>query len=103
MATAAQEIALMKQRMDSFEDKIDALDGKIDALTKSLLDPDDGFVARVNKNTSFRKSHNENMPMYNGVIEEFKELQRWKSSVTKALWGLYAAGIGYVLKLIFWE
>jgi len=101
MATAAQEIALMKQRMESFEDKIDALDGKIDALTKSLLDPDDGFVARVNKNTSFRRSYNENMPMYNGIIEEFKELQRWKSVVSKALWTIYAVVVAAIAKLFF--
>ena len=103
MATAAQEIALMKHRMDSLEKKIDTLDGKLDLLTVQLLNPDDGFVARVNKNTTFRKSHNENMPIYNGIIEEFKELQRWKSSVTTALWGLYTAGVGYILKLIFWQ
>ena len=103
MATAAQEIALMKQRINSLEEKIDTLDGKLDLLTVQLLNPDDGFVARVNKNTTFRRSHNENMPMYNAIIEDFKELKRWKSGVTKALWGLYAAGIGYILKLIFWE
>ena len=95
MATAAQEIALMKQRISSMEDKLDSLDDKLDALTKQLLDPDNGFVVRVNKNTVFRESHNE-------IIEEFKELQRWKSTVSKALWGLYAAIIGYIVKLIFW-
>ena len=48
MATAAQEIALMKQRINSLEEKIDTLDGKLDLLTVQLLNPDDGFVARVN-------------------------------------------------------
>ena len=54
MATAAQEIALMKQRMDSMEEKLDKMDDKLDMLTKNLLDPDNGVVARVNKNTSAR-------------------------------------------------
>jgi hypothetical protein len=31
-----------------------------------------------------------------------RELQRWKFTVTRALWGLYAGVVGYVLKLIFW-
>ena len=53
-ATAAQEIALMKQRMDSMEEKLDKMDEKLDMLTKNLLNPDDGVVARVNKNTSAR-------------------------------------------------
>tara|TARA_R100001460_G_scaffold36405_4_gene69876 strand:- start:6634 stop:6885 length:252 start_codon:yes stop_codon:yes gene_type:complete len=53
-ATAAQEIALMKQRMDSMEEKLDKMDDKLDMLTKNLLDPDNGVVSRVNKNTSAR-------------------------------------------------
>lgn len=53
-STAAQEIALMKQRMDSMEDKLDKMDNKLDMLTKNLLDPDNGVVSRVNKNTSAR-------------------------------------------------
>ncbi len=55
MATAAQEIALMKQRMDSVEKKIDNMDEKLDVLTKKLLDPDFGVVSRVNQNTAARK------------------------------------------------
>tara|TARA_R110000824_G_scaffold289302_3_gene477844 strand:+ start:2679 stop:2987 length:309 start_codon:yes stop_codon:yes gene_type:complete len=102
MATAAQEIVLMKHRIKSMEDKLDSLDKKLDTLAKKLLDPDDGFVVRVNRNTEFRESHDKSMPMYDGIIEDFKELQRWKSTVSKALWGLYAAIIGYIVKLIFW-
>ncbi len=55
MASTAQEIALMKQRMDSMEDKIDGMDEKLDNLTKKLLDPDFGVVSRVNQNTQARK------------------------------------------------
>ena len=54
--TTAQEIALMKQRMDSMESKLDKMDKKLDDLTKILLDPDNGVVSRVNKNTSARLS-----------------------------------------------
>jgi len=42
------------------------------------------------------------MPGYNKIIRQFRELQQWKGAVTKALWGLYAAVIGYIVKLIFW-
>ena len=55
MASTAQEIALMKQRMDSMENKIDGMDEKLDNLTKKLLDPDFGVVSRVNQNTQARK------------------------------------------------
>jgi predicted nucleic acid-binding Zn-ribbon protein len=98
MATTAQEIALMKHRIKSMEDKLDSLDDKLDTLAKKLLDPDNGFVVRVNRNTEFRELYDRSML---NVIDEFKELQRWKRTVSKALWGLYAAIIGCIIKLIF--
>lgn len=44
-----------------------------------LLDPDDGTIARVNQNTSFRKS------------------------TQKTLWSLWVAILGIIGKLIFWN
>jgi len=55
MASTAQEIALMKQKMESMEDKLEGMDDKLDNLTKKLLDPDFGVVSRVNQNTQARK------------------------------------------------
>jgi len=101
MATTAQEIALMKQRMKSMEEKLDNLDKKLDMLTKQLLNPEDGFVVRVNKNTERLDRRDIELPMWLGNLEEFKQMQRWKSNVTKALWGLYTAVVGYIVKLIF--
>jgi len=76
-ATAAQEIALMKQRMDSMEDKLDKMDNKLDMLTKNLLDPDKGVVARVNKNTSARLT------------------------MQRGLWGLWTIVVGSLVAYFF--
>jgi len=35
-------------------------------------------------------------------VRDFHYMKKWKSTVTKALWGLYAAIIGYIVKLLFW-
>ena len=78
MATLAQKIALMEQRMNSVETKIDRIDEKMDMLTEKLLDPDRGVTARVNRNTSYRKV------------------------MSKALWVIYVITIGLVIKM-FWE
>jgi tetrahydromethanopterin S-methyltransferase subunit B len=75
--SAAQEIALMKQRMDSMEEKLDKMDDKLDMLTKNLLDPDKGVVSRVNKNTSARLT------------------------MQKALWGLWTIVIGSLVAFFF--
>ena len=48
-------------------------------IKKRLLDPDDGAIARVNKNTSFRKS------------------------AQKTLWSIWLVIIGILGKIIFWN
>ena len=48
-------------------------------IKKRLLDPDDGTIARVNKNTSFRKS------------------------AQKTLWSIWLVIIGILGKIIFWN
>jgi len=79
MASTAEEIGLMKLRIDSMEDKLDKMDAKLDMLTEKLLDPDHGVTARVNRNTSHRKI------------------------MSKALWVIYAAVLGVIIKLFFGE
>tara|TARA_Y100001938_G_scaffold138302_1_gene203566 strand:+ start:1173 stop:1385 length:213 start_codon:yes stop_codon:yes gene_type:complete len=44
-----------------------------------LLDPDDGTISRVNRNTDFRKKAN------------------------GALWSVWVAVLGIITKLIFWN
>jgi len=67
---------VMSLRIDNMEKKLDEIDKKLDMITVKLLDPDDGFVTRVNKNTSFRNNMNDILPYYEETIEEFKQLKR---------------------------
>jgi uncharacterized protein YfkK (UPF0435 family) len=92
---------VMSLRIDNMEKKLDEIDKKLDMLTVKLLDPDDGFVTRVNKNTSFRNNMNELLPYYEETIEEFKHLKRWKDNVSRALWTIFVALVGVFVKLIF--
>tara|TARA_R100000458_G_C8079804_1_gene115066 strand:+ start:161 stop:370 length:210 start_codon:yes stop_codon:yes gene_type:complete len=48
-------------------------------IKKRLLDPDDGTIARVNQNTTFRKG------------------------AQKTLWSIWLVIIGILGKLIFWN
>tara|TARA_R110000765_G_scaffold81150_1_gene158775 strand:+ start:67 stop:276 length:210 start_codon:yes stop_codon:yes gene_type:complete len=48
-------------------------------IKKRLLDPDQGTIARVNKNTSFRKG------------------------AQKTLWSIWVVLIGIIGKLMFWN
>ena len=61
-------------------------------IKEILLDPEDGLIVRVNKNTYWRREID---------ADEFKALLRWKQSVTHAMWISYTALIGIIVKLIF--
>jgi len=66
----------------------------IKEIKEVLLDPEDGIIVRVNKNTYWRKQIN---------IQEIEELKSFKNNVTKALWGIYTVVLGIIAKLMFWE
>ncbi len=85
------------QRLESIESKLpngelEEMHGMIKEIKEILLDPEDGIIVRVNKNTFWRKELD---------ADEFKALLRWKQSVTHAMWMIYSAVIGIIVKLIF--
>jgi len=61
-------------------------------IKEILLDPEDGLIVRVNKNTYWRKEIDS---------DEFKALLRWKQGVTHAMWVAYTTLTGILVKLIF--
>ena len=63
-------------------------------IKEILLDPEDGIIVRVNKNTYWRKQIN---------VQDIEELKSFKKNVTHALWGIYTIVIGVIAKLIFWK
>ena len=86
------------QRLESSEGKLpngelEEMHEMIKEIKEILLDPEDGIIVRVNKNTFWRKEID---------ADEFKALIRWKQSVTHAMWVVYSALVGIILKLIFW-
>ena len=85
-------------------DKLDCLEARVSGnelqeihqtvneIKEILLDPEDGIIVRVNKNTYWRKELD---------ADEFKALLRWKQGVTHAMWVVYSAVLGILVKLIF--
>ena len=61
-------------------------------IKEILLDPEDGIIVRVNKNTYWRKELD---------ADEFKALVRWKQNMTHAMWLVYSTVIGILVKIIF--
>ena len=65
----------------------------IKEIKEILLDPEDGIIVRVNKNTFWRKEID---------ADEFKALVRWKTTMNQAMWIAYTALVGIIFKLMFW-
>ena len=61
-------------------------------IKEILLDPEDGLVVRVNKNTYWRKQVD---------VDDIKELKSFKSTITQAMWVVYVAVIGLISKIIW--
>ena len=87
------------KKLDCVETKL--MSGELEEIHETvkeikevLLDPEDGIIVRVNKNTYWRKQIS---------IQEIEELKSFKNNVTKALWGIYSVVLGIIAKLMFWE
>ena len=64
----------------------------VNEIKEILLDPEDGLIVRVNKNTYWRIELD---------ADEFKALIRWKHTITHAMWIGYTTMFGIIIKLIF--
>ena len=95
MATNKEIIA----KLECVEEKL--LSGQLEEIHRTvkeikevLLDPEDGLIVRVNKNTYWRRQID---------TRDIAELKSFKQNVTTALWGIYTIVLGVIAKLIFWK
>tara|TARA_R100001443_G_scaffold104947_1_gene113811 strand:- start:1492 stop:1746 length:255 start_codon:yes stop_codon:yes gene_type:complete len=73
------EIKLVKQDIEHVKANQKQMQDDITMIKKTLLGPDSGTIARVNKNTAFRKS------------------------TGKVLWSIWIALLGIIGKIVFWD
>ena len=92
--TVNEEIHIMKLKIDTLEEKIDHVNSKLGVITEHLLNPDHGFVSRVNKNTQFRED-------IAPLIKDMYEIRRWKSTVSRVLWIITTGVLLGLIKVLF--
>jgi hypothetical protein len=68
-------------------------------LKKMLLNPENGIIVRVNKNTEYRLELEEQEQRLASIIEEHNDLKKFKSNITKFLWIILSAIIGSITML----
>ena len=94
MAITNRELA---DRLDCMEKRLPngellEIHENVKEIKAILLDPEDGLIVRVNKNTYWRRELD---------ADEFKALLRWKQAVTHAMWIAYSTLVGILVKIIF--
>ena len=85
-----ERLQCIEQRLPNGE--IVEIHENVKEIKEILLDPEDGLIVRVNKNTYWRRELD---------VDEFKALIRWKQSITHAMWISYTALVGIIIKIIF--
>jgi predicted RNA-binding protein with EMAP domain len=75
----------------------------ISELKYTLLNPENGVIVKVNKNTEFRKKSEINTEQYQQLVKDLESLKDWKSTVVKVLWVLFGAMITLLTKVFFYS
>ena len=98
------EFALLKKSVEDLSSGQNALKSSIRELKQQLLDPDNGVVVRVNRNSEFRKDSEQRGPLCQQSFENMEDnvnsILGWKDNVSKALWILFTGIAGLIVKTI---
>ena len=95
------ELTLLKKAVEDLQNSQDELKNDIRELKRQLLDPDDGVIVRVNKNSENRRYWEDRNEEVEGGFSHIKNLISWQFGVNKALWILFSAMIGVIVKIVF--
>ena len=98
------EFALLKKSVEDLSGGQNALKSSIRELKQQLLDPDNGVVVRVNRNSDFRKDSEQRGPLCQQSFENMEDnvnsILGWKDNVSKALWILFTGIAGLIIKIL---
>ena len=74
--------------------QLEEISQTVKEIKEILLDPEDGLIVRVNKNTYWRRQID---------TRDIQELKSFKQNVSTALWGVYTLVLGLITKVVFWD
>ena len=98
------EFALLKKSVEDLSGGQEALKSSIRELKQQLLDPDNGVVVRVNRNSDFRKESEQRGPLCQKSFENMEDsvnsILGWKDNVSRALWILFTGIAGLIVKTV---
>ena len=95
------ELTLLKKSVEDLQIDHKELRDSIRDLKKQLLDPDNGVVVRVNRNSEFRREREGSSSKLSTLFEQVHQMINWKNSINKILWVVFTALIGLVIKVLW--
>ena len=90
------ELKRMEESISDLRDNYTTLKEDVSDIKYTLLNPEDGIIVRVNKNSEWRIQREEKQKYYDRIVTEFEKMKDCKDGVTKALWIVFTALIGIV-------
>ena len=69
-------------------------------LKKRLLNPYDGAIVEIRKNTDFRQDWEKRQRELDKLQEEHRDLVKWKSGFVKVFWTLFTTATGVIAYLV---
>ena len=99
--TANGDFILLKKTVGDLEVGQSGLKDVIKELKERLLNPDDGVITRVNRNSDFRKDSEQRGPLcqqsFENMEDNVRSILSWKNNVSKALWILFTGIAGLIV------
>jgi hypothetical protein len=95
------ELEVIKQSQLKLGEDQKTIKEDLEYFKKRLFNPDDGVIVRINKNTDSITRFEEAFDEIPDLKNKLDNLDKWKESVSKALWIVYTSIVGIILSLIF--
>jgi len=86
--------------LSSMIDSMKEMKKDISELKYTLLNPENGVIVKTNKNMDIASDQEERIQDLEDAYIRIDELINFKNTVTKALWILFTALVGIVVKLV---
>lgn len=86
----------IKQLIDNQND----MKSDMSELKQRLLNPYDGAIVEIRKNTEFRHEWEKQEKVLNTLQEEHRQLLKWKGNFVKIFWTIFTTAIGVVAFMI---
>lgn len=95
------ELKAIQERIERIDNTQEDMKEDLRAIKRQLLDPEDGIIVRVNKNTEYRKKEESEQKEFEHFLEEHKSVVAFKETATRILWILFTAIAGIIMTMIF--